>query len=208
MHNKIPGFFPALLCLALSSAASAQEAIRSDQIARGLLMQHGEKLIFSPCRERTYVEVNDVSNDGIVSQALTKLGLSEKSPLYVEFVGQVDGGRLKASFVNFASTQARCQSSTASDEKWRGFGTAPNWSLSIGEHFAALSREGAPKQTLGEITPSIEGEMVRFQLPEAQGQWIFRRGLCQQGEGTMLFGWVAELQQRTGTLRGCAWRGY
>lgn len=209
MSKKILACLATLSCIALPYFASAEEAPKTEQIARGLLMQHAGKMIFAPCRERTYAEINDTSPGQQIGNALTKLGLAEKKPLYVEFVGQLDGATLKVSAINFASTQARCQASTKFEEKWRGLGHGPRWALRVGENLAKLEQEGQPDVTLSDTELKIDGETARIEFkPGVAEQWTFRRGLCRGEDNTSLFGWQAELKRANGTLRGCAWQGY
>lgn len=209
MSKKILHYLTALSCLAPPLAVSAEEAPKVDKIARGLLMLHAEKLIFAPCRERIYAEIDDVSTDQQLGSALLKLGLAEKKPLYVEFVGQIDAGRLNASAINFASTQARCQSSASIDEKWRGIGQGPRWSLRIGEHTAKLAQEGQTELTFSDVALKLDGDQARLRFNgNISEQWSFKRGLCHGEENNTLFGWQAELKRANGTLRGCAWQGY
>ena len=82
-------------------------------------MEQGDKLIFSPCRDRSYVMLEDVSPDREVTRALDSVGLESGKELYVELLAVVDGGMIRASGLN----QARCRQRTGLAAcRWRGSG--------------------------------------------------------------------------------------
>lgn len=198
------------LCCALPLLAGAADAPPpAEKIARGLLLQHAGKMIFSPCRERAYVQVEDLSAGQHLSAALVKLGLAENKPLYVEFSGTAEADRLKVTWINFAHRDARCQASAAPDEKWRGLGEQPAWSLHLSEQQARLEEAGQPE--FRSETPRIAPEAERTRISIGQGgaeEWLFTRQLCSARNQSALFGWQAELHRPGRVLRGCAWQGY
>ena len=93
---KIRHSITALLAVALSaSTLHAQEAKPADntpKLASGLLMKQGDKLIFAPCRDRSYSMVDDISPERSVTKALDSVGLAAGKKLYVELMAVLDGG--------------------------------------------------------------------------------------------------------------------
>src|SRR5512144_443969 len=79
------------------------------KLAYGQMMKSGDKIVFAPCRDRSYVMFEDVSPDGAVTKALDSVGLAAGKKLYVELLAVVEGGAIKASALNQARTEGRCQ---------------------------------------------------------------------------------------------------
>lgn len=204
--------FIALCCATLplfASAADAASAPASEKIARGLLLQHAGRMIFTPCRERTYVQLEDTSPDQQLSAALVKLGLAENKPLYVEFTGLAEADRLKVSWINFAHTDARCQASANPDEKWRALGAAPDWTMHLSEQQVRLNEAGQPEFRHHEVVIAAGSATVAITVGKEQPeQWLLTRQLCRSQDKNSLFGWQAELRRPGKVLRGCAWQGY
>ena len=75
-----------------AAAAPAQP-----KIARGLLLLHEGRVFMAPCRDRSYVNVEDVSEAGAVLAALRDFGLAPGNNLYVELMGVQEGGLLRVS---------------------------------------------------------------------------------------------------------------
>ncbi|MGE5469373.1 MAG: hypothetical protein ACM3X0_01110 [Bacteroidota bacterium] len=201
----------ALCCLTLSLLGHAAEtpAAPAEQVARGLLMQHDGKMIFAPCRERTYVQVEDVSSGGQVGEALLKLGLAENKPLYVEFIGQADADKLKAAWINFAHTEARCQATANLEEQWRAVGQDPHWSLRVGQNKLKLEEAGKANVEQNDIEVRTEDGQVRIAVGNDRvAEWHIRRQWCHGRDTDTLFGWRADLQGPSGQLHGCAWQAY
>ena len=107
-----------LSLLAASVFASEQPkterpADNTPKLAYGLLMKQGEKVLFSPCRDRSYALVEDVSSDGRVFKGLATVGMDAGKPLYVELIGVVESGVLKASELNQARLASACRADCA-----------------------------------------------------------------------------------------------
>ena len=204
--------FITLCCATLplfATAAEAESAPPSEKISRGLLLQHADRMIFTPCRERTYVQLEDTSPSQQLSAALIKLGLSANKPLYVEFIGKPEADRLKVSWVNFAHTDARCQASANPDEKWRALGDAPDWAMHLSEQQVRLKQDGQPDFRQSEVVIDASTETVSIAVgKEPAEQWRLTRHLCSGQDKNSLFGWQAELRRPGKVLRGCAWQGY
>lgn len=198
------------LCCALPLLAGAADAPpAAEKIARGLLLQHAGKMIFSPCRERAYVQVEDLSPGQMLSAALVRFGLAENKPLYVEFFGTAEADRLKVTWINFAHRDARCQASAGPDEKWRALGAMPAWNLHLGELGLKLEEAGQPEFRSETVNIASSPESVRISVGQnAPEHWQFTRQLCSGPDQAALFGWQAELQRPGRSLRGCAWQGY
>ena len=199
------------ICAFLSSqfASADPAAPAADKIIRGLILQHAGKMLFSPCHERSYAEINDVSAQGQIAKTLQSFGLAEQKPLYVEFVGRLDKGVLHAASINFADLQARCQASAHFEEKWRAAGSQPAWSLSVGEQQMKLERDGQAPRLLDLASLQIAGERVRLESKDGTAEdWQFTRELCTDNDKKHLFGWRATLKNNGQTLGGCAWQTY
>ena len=207
MRKIVFGLFSAL---GLALPAAAQDPVlpvAEEQIARGLLMQHDGKMIFAPCRDRSYANVEDVSPGAAVTVALGELGLADGKNLYVEFLGKSEGGNLRVSAVNFARTETRCQQPGGTEESWRAAGNGPAWSLAVGAGQLLLKRAGKPDLQLAH--GEIRSEGTTTQIPTAEkatAEWRFYRQICRDKGASMLFGWQAELKVDGEVLKGCAWQ--
>lgn len=178
-----------------------------EKITRGFVMQHDGKMIFTPCRDRSYATVDDVSPNKAVTAALKQLGLGAGENLYVEFIGKSDHGTLSASLVNFARTETRCQLGGGSDELWRAAGSNPAWSLVAGSGHVWLKREGKPELKLSYADIKTQDATTQILTPERSGaEWRFQRQICHDRGAAMLFGWQAELKIDGTVLKGCAWQ--
>lgn len=206
-----------LLNILVSFQAMAEEtapiANNIEKISRGLLMEYNGKKVFSPCRERTYVQIEDNSPNAIASEQLKALGLADGKPLYVEFFGKPENGKLVISWVNFAHTNARCQPSANLEEQWRAIGETPRWLLRVSEKQMSLMQEGQTDyqhQAIEISAPAIGHiELTSTEKNNSDEQWIFEHQFCRSSDPSMLFGWKAE--QRLGgkpSLKGCAWQGF
>ena len=79
---KIRHSIIALLAVVCASGLQAQDSKPADstpKLATGLLMKQGDKLVFAPCRDRSYAMVDDVSPGRAVPPASRIIGLSESS---------------------------------------------------------------------------------------------------------------------------------
>lgn len=206
----LKNLFALLAALALSLPILAQTPETKpaeEQIARGFVMQHDGRLIFTPCRDRSYATVDDLSPSKAVTAALRELGLGAGKTLYVEFIGKSDHGTLSVSLLNFARTETRCQPGGGSDELWRAAGSNPAWTLVAGSGHLWLKREGKPelKLSYGEI--KTQDATTQILTPEMSGaEWRFQQQLCHDQGAAMLFGWQAELKIDGALLKGCAWQ--
>jgi len=193
--------------LPASAQPVADSAPAVDKIAKGLLMKHGERLIFAPCRDRSYVNVEDVSANAAVTASLNEFGLGEGKNLYVEFMGKLDGGLLRVSAINLARREARCWQAGGPDELWRAAGQQPGWTLVAGAGQLRLSRDG--KADLNAAYNEIRNADGVAQIvtgDAAKGDWRFRRQSCVDQKAGILFGWQAEVKVDGQLLRGCAWQ--
>ena len=74
-------FQPSLAVLAgalFAGTLHAQEAKPADttpKVASGLMMKQGGKLVFAPCRDRSYAMVDDILPDGMVTRALDSVDM-------------------------------------------------------------------------------------------------------------------------------------
>ncbi|WP_371323620.1 hypothetical protein VX159_14650 [Dechloromonas sp. ZY10] len=198
--------------LPLSSLADEPEAPpppSAPKLAYGLLVKQGDKILFAPCRDRSYALVEDVSPDKAVTRGLQQVGLDQGQKLYVELVGSVEGIALKASALNLARTNGRCQQPGGAEESWRAAGQMPGWLLAAGGDRVTLKREG---QNEDRIWPHQEfqrdGDHVHFaaQAGNEQIELRFERKLCQDPAAEAVFGWTAQLKHNGQTLQGCAWQ--
>ncbi len=186
----------------------APNAAAPDKIARGLLLQHQERLIFSPCRDRSYTSVNDASPGSEITTALREFGLGTNRPLYVEVFGMVESGTLRINDLNMASRDARCYAPRRSSGEWRA-GDGTTWSLTLFEGAATLRRKDLP-----DLTGSYEETMstpsqseIRIAGTTATAVRITRQR-CRDtvGDDERLFAWQATIITAAEKLEGCAWR--
>lgn len=226
---KIPAF--TRLCLAMTLSALAlpvlaevvtnppENSPKLEKISRGLLMQYNGKMIFSPCRERTYVDLVDQTPNQILTRQLQQLGLSQGKPLYVEFFGTpAENTQLKASWLNFAHTTARCQPAANLEEQWRAISGTDlpsnqgEWLLRVTDQAAHLLQSPNPDYVDSPYAPIVRATgAVDLELREqASGnRWEFRHALCRGKDREMLFGWSATLKNGAATvLQGCGWQGF
>ncbi|MCK6411168.1 MAG: hypothetical protein L6Q55_01935 [Azonexus sp.] len=207
----------ALLLSTLPLLASATTSVEkpadpppaTPKLAYGLLMKQGDKIVFSPCRDRSYALVDDISPDQTVTRGLNLVGLDQGKKLYVELVGSVEGIALKASGLNMARTDGRCQQPGGQDENWRAAGHEPGWLLAAGGERVTLKRQGSndpvwwPYQEFkrngrsASFSARSGGETLELQ---------FEQQLCRDTTADAVFGWSATLTHNGKTLKGCAWQ--
>jgi putative lipoprotein len=195
----------------LTSALHAQPVKPGDsrpRLARGQMMKQGDKLIFSPCRDRSYVMLEDVSPDREVTRALDSVGLESGKKLYVELLAVVDGGMIRASGLNQARTEGRCQQPGGKEESWRAAGNEPGWLLAVGDEAVALKRPGAADLRLPFKVSGNEGGATRIEAA-GEGKHLavaFERRMCHDPMADSVFGWTATVNVNGETLKGCAWQ--
>lgn len=203
-------FLSALAALCLFQSLHAEEAKPVDatpKLAHGQMMKQGEKLIFVPCRDRSYLLLEDVSSDGRVIKALDMVGLSSGKKLYVEVLAVLDGGALKASEINFAKSEGRCQLPGGREESWRAAGNEPGWLLAVGDEVVQLKRLGQPDVVLPSAPVKRENGMASLDIARDNQQLSlhFEQKLCRDTMADDVFGWTATVRLNGQTLRGCAW---
>lgn len=188
--------------------AATPAAESKPKLAYGLMMKQGDKLVFSPCRDRSYALVEDVSADGSVLAGLEQVGLAAGKKLYVELLGVSDGLALKASALNLARTDGRCQQPGGADEAWRAAGIAPAWALAAGGEQIMVKRPGAADLVLPYREFVRDGRLARYD-GEAAGHAVklrFEQKTCRDATAAAVFGWTATLTVDGQTLQGCAWQ--
>lgn len=178
------------------------------KLAYGQLMKYDGKLIFSPCRDRSYSTMEDISQDRAVTRALNSVGLEAGKKLYVELLAVVEGGVIKASAVNQARTEGHCQLPGGNRESWRAAGNEPGWLLAIGSEAVALKRQDKPDVTTPYAPPTNEGGVTKFRLVTESAKLAIRfdHVLCHDAAANSVFGWTATVEVNGQTLKGCAWQ--
>lgn len=196
-----------LFCQVSWAADMPAPAANEEKIARGLLMQHEGRLIFSPCRQRSYFALNDISPEKTLTAQFGTLGLAAGKTLYVEVLGQVQENDLQARQLNFARVGSRCQETGGPEEAWRAVGQGANWSLAIGRGVLVLQRSGQPELRLSDETLGSAAEgAYRNGTEQPTLHWRFVPGVCRSGDDGVVFGWQAELDIGGEVLKGCAWQ--
>lgn len=189
-------------------AADAKPQDNTPKLAYGQLMKQGDKVVFTPCRDRSYAMFEDVSADRAVTAALDSVGLAAGKKLYVELMAVVEGGMIKASGLNQARTEGRCQQPGGSEESWRAAGNEPGWLLAVGKEVVVIKRLGKPDLRLP-FTPSQPTDgMARF-AAAGDGNRLavaFDKRPCHDTMADSVFGWTATVDLNGQVLKGCAWQ--
>ncbi|MGV0952441.1 MAG: COG3650 family protein [Azonexus sp.] len=194
-----------------ASALHAEEAKPVDntpKLAYGQMLKQGEKLVFSPCRDRSYAMMEDISPDRVVTRALNSVGLDAGKKLYVELMAVSEGGMIKASALNLARTEGRCQQPGGKEESWRAAGNEPGWLLAVGNEVVVIKRPGKPDLRLPFTPLKTEGGVTRLDAV-AEGNRLaltFEKQLCHDTMADSVFGWTATVNLNGQTLKGCAWQ--
>lgn len=201
------------LTLGLSAVAPswAEEAASKapdskPRLAYGLMMKQGEKLIFSPCRDRSYALVEDVSNDGALLRGLRLVGLEQGKKLYVELLGVTDGVALKASALNLARTDGRCQQPGGAEEAWQAAGQ--DWALAAGGEQVLLKQDGQADLSFPYREFTRTGTQASYQ-GSAAGQELslqLENTLCHDPAANTVLGWRLQITLNGKTREGCAWQ--
>lgn len=189
-------------------ALAADPPPAGPKLASGLLMKQEGKLVFAPCRDRSYALVDDISPGATVTAALESVGLGTGKKLYVELWGTLEGIALKVTGLNLARADGRCQPSGGPDEAWRAAGSEPApWTLAAGGDVLLLKRSGRPEQRL-----AYKGsrDSAQSSVYEGAGEptvtWRFEQKTCRDRSSDAVFGWTAGVTVAGETLRGCAWQ--
>ena len=200
-----------LATILFASALHAEEAKPVDntpKLAYGQMLKQGEKLVFSPCRDRSYAMMEDISPDRVVTRALNSVGLDAGKKLYVELMAVSEGGMIKASALNLARTEGRCQQPGGKEESWRAAGNEPGWLLAVGNEVVVIKRPGKPDLRLPFTPLKTEGGVTRLDAV-AEGNRLaltFEKQLCHDTMADSVFGWTATVNLNGQTLKGCAWQ--
>ncbi|MDE2441073.1 MAG: hypothetical protein KGP14_08610 [Betaproteobacteria bacterium] len=178
------------------------------KLAWGQMIKYGEKVIFSPCRDRSFVLFEDASGDGHVGKALDLLGLSTGKKIYVEVLGIHEGDVLKASQINFAQTDGRCQMPGGTAELWRASGNEPGWALSFGSEFVQVKRRGQPEAVVPAGPLTLTPGLATFSASKDNQKVTlhFEQKLCRDAAAQAFFGWTATVTVDGQVLKGCAWQ--
>ena len=208
---KIRHSITTLLVILFASGLHAQDSKPADKtpkIASGLMMKQGDKLVFAPCRDRSYTMVDDISPERMVTKALDSVGLAAGKRLYVELMAVVDGGMLRASGLNLARTEGRCQQTGGNEESWRASGNEPGWLLAIGPEVVVLKRLGQPDVNVPGAPTVRDGGVVRFEArtEASRIKARFENKVCHDTMADAVFGWTATVEINGQTLKGCAWQ--
>lgn len=198
----------AALCASGLQAEEARRAENTSKLAYGQLIKHGDKLVFSPCRDRSYAMMEDVSPDRSVTGALKSVGLDAGKKLYVELMAVVDGGMIRASGLNQARTEGRCQQPGGSEESWRAAGNEPGWLLAVGKEVIVVKRQGKADVSVTAVPPRNEGGATHFDTATGGNRLAvnFEKVLCHDTMADSVFGWTATVNLNGQTLKGCAWQ--
>lgn len=194
----------------LPAAAGEPVASGGPKLASGLLMKQEGKLVFAPCRDRSYALVDDVSSGGALTAALDGIGLGAGKKLYVEMWGSLEGAVLKASVLNFARADGRCQPTGGPDETWRATGSDPApWTLAAGGEHLVFKRSGRPEQRLAFKGSQDEAAVSTYRTPPGEtpaASWRFDRKICRDKGSDVVFGWTATVTVAGEKYQGCAWQ--
>ena len=178
------------------------------KLAFGQVIRYGDKTLFSPCRDRSFVSFEDASSDGRIGKALDKLVLSAGKKLYVEVLGIREGDALRATDMNFAQTDGRCQMPGGKTEIWRASGNEPAWMLAFGAEFVQVKRQGQPEVVVPAAPLTLQPGLATFAASKDKQSVAlrFERQLCFDTMANAVFGWTATVTANGETLKGCAWQ--
>ena len=201
----------ALLAAVFACGLQAQGSKPADstpKLASGLLMKQGDKLVFAPCRDRSYATVEDISPDRSLTSALDSVGLSAGKKLYVELFAVVEGGMLRASGLNLARTEGRCQQPGGNEESWRASGNEPGWLLAVGPEVTVLKRLDHADVNVTGVRPASEHGGAHFSVQTGATRLAarFEHKVCRDTMADAVFGWTATVEVNDRTLKGCAWQ--
>ena len=178
------------------------------RLAFGLMMKQGNRVLFAPCRDRSFADVEDVSPEGSLGPIFDSMGLSAGKRLYAELIGVLDNGVLKASSFNMLRVEGRCQMPGGKEEAWRAAGNDPAWALLLGGEYAQFQRYGQPEVTLPFTAVQMDGEVAQYRVSEGGHNLAvrFEKRLCRDTQAKAVFAWTANVDLDGQTLTGCAWQ--
>jgi putative lipoprotein len=194
----------AILVVSLGFAVLANAA-EEEKLARGILLESSGKLVLAPCRDRSYVTVNDISREGWVTKALAGIGLGGSRKIYAELVGKIDNSVLAVSALNFAYPDGRCQAPGGKDETWQAAGEG--WLLSLNDESVSVRRgdgKAVAKAMAGSVPP-VAAETTDWSRSGPGYAVRFQRQACRSKDGAV-FGWQAAVEFEGQRLSGCAWQ--
>jgi putative lipoprotein len=197
-----------LLAGAAGAADAPKPADNTPKLAFGQMIKQGGKLVFSPCRDRSYAMVEDISPDGRVMRGLNAVGLESGKKLYVELIGVLENGILKASEFNMARTEGRCQLPGGKEAAWAAGGNEPGWNLQAGSERVLIQRLGKADVRLPSGEFKRAGEVVSYAAAK-DGNTLalrFEHQLCLDTMADAAFGWTAVVTLNGQAYKGCAWQ--
>ncbi len=189
-------------------AEEAKPVDTTPKLAYGLLMKQSDKIVFAPCRDKSYAIVDDISPEQSVTASLKSLGMEGGKKFYVEVLGYVEGISLKVSGLNFARVDGRCQKPGGDDEAWRASGYEPGWALAAGGEQVSIKLQDKSDIHFPYSRFKREGKVARFEAGEGKNKLSlqFDQQVCRDAKSETLFGWTAHLTLNGQTLKGCAWQ--
>ena len=184
---------------------AAKETPVEDKVARGLMLWNQDRMIFTPCRDRSYTAVDDASPDGATGKALKTLGLADGVPLYVEVFGEPASGMLRMHGLNMAQKDARCYAPRRSTGDWRAAG-GKAWALTVFEGKGTL-QQADREDLVGNVNETSTHDRVEIHLQSTSTVIIkLQRQTCHDTAQQRIYAWTAEVDHPGGKLSGCAWR--
>ena len=206
--------FSILMLALFAGVASAQTTPpvvdTTPKLAFGQMMKSGDKLVFAPCRDRSYATFEDISNGQQVTKALNQVSLSAGKKLYVEVLGILENSILKASEINMARTEGRCQLPGGQEEVWRAAGNEPGWALvaSPANEMVMLKRQGKPDISVPYAAFKTEAGVAQFEASKDNQKLAvrFEHKQCRDTMADAVYGWTATVDLNGQVLKGCAWQ--
>ncbi|MBK9783785.1 MAG: hypothetical protein IPP59_06175 [Betaproteobacteria bacterium] len=150
--------------------------------------------------------MQDVSTDQFVTKALNMVGLDSGKKLYVELLGIIEGGTLKASGINMAKTEGRCQLPGTKEEAWRASGNEPGWVLAAGGQMVSF-KQSENRDSTSPHTLQARRKTGPFEGATEAGKLSVRleNTLCRDTMADAVFNWTATVTANGQTYKGCAW---
>lgn len=211
MSFRAPLFVAFALCatgVGLADESAAPSVPVQPKLAYGQMARMGDKLVFAPCRDRSYTMLEDVSPGGTLTHSLEQIGLAEGKKLYVELWAVLEGGALRASGLNMAQQEGRCQQPGLGEESWRATGSDPAWLLALGTEKAVLKRPEQPDALLpmADVNAADGGAQMVTSDATHRLSLTFSPELCHDQARAAIYGWRAQVDLDGKVLNGCAWQ--